>query len=108
MVTLVLSFEIPLTPTPQLFSVQLGTTTYNMTLLWRDDPEQGWVLDIADSQDNPIVSGIPLVTGADLLAQYEYLNFGGQLIVQSDSDPLSVPTFTNLGQTSHLYWAPNS
>jgi hypothetical protein len=101
------AFEIPLIASPQRFTVQLGANSYNMTVLYRDTDQGGWTLDIADTSDNPIVSGIPFVTGADLLAQYGYLNFGGQLIVQSDSDPLSVPSFTNLGQTSHLYWAPN-
>ena len=61
-----------------------------------------WVLDVADIQKNPIVSGIPLVTGADLLGQFAYLNFGGKLIVVSDGDPFAVPTFDNLGTSGHL------
>ena len=82
-------------------------------LKWCDvntDPSQGgWVLDIRDTNNNVIIGGIPLVTGADLLAQYGYKNIGGggQLFVQSDSNPDQVPTYTNLGQTSHLYWYPN-
>jgi hypothetical protein len=102
------AFEIPLVPSPQRFAVQLGGTGYSLTFQFRNAglPEAGgtWVVDIGDSLGNPLVCGIPLVTGADLLAQYAYLNFGGALVVTSDGDPDAVPTFDNLGITSHLYW----
>lgn len=100
-------FEIPLSAAPQKFTVQLNKITYSMTVRYLDVDQGGWVLDIADINDVPMVGGIPLVTGADLLAQYGYLDIGGQLFVQSDADPDSVPTFENLGSTSHLYWLPN-
>ena len=98
------TFEIPLTPEPQTFAITLASTQYWMTLQYRDAPGGGWVLDIADSANKPILSGIPLVTGADLLEQYGYLNFGGELWVQTDLDPAAVPTFENLGTGSHLYF----
>jgi hypothetical protein len=63
-----------------------------------------WVLDIADDIGNPILSGIPLVTGANLLSQYGYLGFGGGLYVMTTSDPDAVPTFENLGDDGLLYW----
>lgn len=96
--------EVPLTSVPQTFSIQLGPTTYNMNLYWNNNAEGGWTLDIADNNNNPIVQGIPIVTGADLLAQYGYLNFGGQLVAYTDGDPLVPPTYTNLGTSSHLYF----
>jgi hypothetical protein len=40
----------------------------------------------------PIVNGIPLVTGVDLLAQYRYLGFSGRLWVQGADNPDDVPT----------------
>jgi len=98
-------FKIPLIPgAPQTFSVTLGQAVYQMTLRYRNTAEGGWILDIADQSGKAIVSGIPLVTGADLLAQYGYLNFGGQLCVQTASDPDAVPTFDNLGADASLYW----
>ena len=97
-------FEVPLSPQPQRFSIALANVSYRMTVRWIDDVDGGWVLDIADSSDAPIVSGIPLITGADLLAQYGYLGFGGELGVQTDTDLDAVPTYTNLGVTSHLYF----
>ena len=96
------SFEIPLTPVPQTFNVSLVGVLYQFTLQWRDPA--GWFLDIADSNGNAIVSGIPLVTGVDLLAPYGYLNFQFQLWVKTDAAD-APPTYTNLGSTSHLYVA---
>lgn len=100
-------FEIPLQPTPQKINVLLGLVSYNLTVVWRDADQGGWFLDIADVSDNPILRGLPLITGADLLAQYKYLDFGGKLVVQSDSNPDNTPTFADLGSTSHLYWSPD-
>jgi hypothetical protein len=97
-------YEIPLTAQAQTFSVSLAGVEYTITLAWRDADEGGWFLDLADAAGNVIVSGIPLVTGADLLGQYRYLGIGGGLQVQSDGDPDAVPTYTNLGATSHLYF----
>lgn len=45
-----------------------------------------------------------MVTGADLLAQYGYLGFGGSLYVQTVQNPDATPTFTNLGTDCNLYW----
>ena len=53
---------------------------------------------------NLLVSGIPLVTGVNLLEQYAHLGFGGGLYVQTTSNPDEVPTFTNLGVDGLLYW----
>ena len=90
--------------TPQTFGITLGGVPYSMSLVYRNDPGAGWTIDIADAASNPIVSGIPLVTGANLLAQYRHLNFGGALVVQTTSDPDAVPTFTNMGDDGQLYW----
>lgn len=97
-------FEIPLTPQPQTFAITLANVGYRMTVQWRETDMGGWVLDIADANSGPIVSGIPLVTGADLLAQYEYLGIGGALFVQTDHDITAPPTFDNLGLAGHLYF----
>ena len=97
-------FEIPLTPEPQVFSISLGESEYQLTVLYRDIDQGGWFLDIANSSGVNMICGIPLVTGCDLLAQYAYLNFGGKLEVQTDNDPDKIPTFDNLGLGSHLYF----
>src|ERR1700677_3277206 len=60
--------EIPLTPINQTFPISLSGVTYTLTFQWRT-PVGTWVMDIGDVNGNPLVSGIALVTGADLLAQ---------------------------------------
>lgn len=94
--------EIPLTPTPQQFAIQLAGVQYQMALIWRD--AAGWVLDIANNDRTPLIQGIPLVAGADLLAQYRHLGIGGALFIVSDPNVLSPPTQANLGIESHVYF----
>lgn len=95
--------EIPFTSNPESFGTSLNGTAYTLTVKWNPFAE-AWVLDIADNSGNALVSGIPIITGADLLAQYEYLGIGGKLIAQTDHDPNVVPTFQNLGSTGHLFY----
>lgn len=101
------TIEVPLTPEPQVFSIQLGSQTYRINLYWNSSLLGGWTIDVADTDNNPIVSGIPLVTGADLFAQYGYLGFEGELVAYTDSAPLTPPTYTNLGNQSHIYFTTN-
>jgi hypothetical protein len=98
-------YLIPLAGVPETFGITLGGTTYTFTLAWRNAPcNPGWFLDIGDANNNPIIRGLPMVTGADLLAQYGYLGFGGSLYVQTVQNPDATPTFTNLGTDCNLYW----
>lgn len=100
-------FTVPLqVGKPQTFSIALGGITYQLAFLYRNDTAGlgGWTLDIADASGNPVAQGIPLVTGADLLAQYKHLGFTGSLIVQTTSNPDAVPTFDNLGDDGQVYW----
>jgi hypothetical protein len=70
------------------------------------------MLDIYDSNWDPIVMGTPLVTGTDLLGQFGYLGIGKsgaswvQLVVMTIAvghSPDEVPTFQDLGVDGHLY-----
>lgn len=96
-------FEIPTQPAPQKYTITLGGNDYRVTQRWCG-PAACWVLDIADSSDVKIVCGVPMVTGGDLLEQFEYLGLGGALIAQTDHNTDAVPTFENLGSTGHLYY----
>lgn len=100
-------FEIPLSGSPQTFAVMLNGTEWRLTFTYRDAPcgMGGWILDIADFTDAAVLCGVPLVTGADLLGQFEYLGLRGFLFVYSDGNPDAVPTFANLGSGSHVIWA---
>lgn len=98
--------EIPLSAQAQQFQVTLAGNTWQMRLRWcaADQQPPAWVLDISDSAGNQVACGLQLITGADLLEQFEYLGIGGHLYVQSDDAVDNVPTFDNLGSISHLYF----
>lgn len=98
------TYEIPLTATPQTFLVTLTGAEYRLTLRYLNADQGGWILNIADTEGTAILSGVPLVTGADLLAQYQHLGFGGSLVVLTSGDTDAVPSFTGLGSESRLYF----
>jgi hypothetical protein len=99
-------FEVSLVSVPQEFQVSLSGVDYRMVVTWCW-PIQCWILDIYDAQTlDPILLGNAIVTGADLLAQFEYLGFPGALVAQTDHDRLAQPTFDNLGTLSHLFYIP--
>lgn len=98
-------YEIPLSPTPQTFTMALGGRDYRLTVIYRAAGNLGWVLDIAEATGEPLLSGVPLVTGVDLLAQFDYLGFNGRLWVQGNEHPDDAPTLDDLGVGSHVFWA---
>ena len=100
-------FEIPTAPQPRIISVALGAKVYTLRFGYAATENGGWFMDIADANAVPLVSGIPLVTGSDLLAPYQYLGIPGGIYVATDSDPQAVPSFTNLGVSSHVYFLAN-
>lgn len=96
-------YEIPLQPTNQNIRISILNVTYIIRTYYCDRENGGWVIDISKSDGTPLVQGIPLVTGDDLLSQYEYMNFGFGLMVYSDGIHDAVPSFSNLGINGHLY-----
>lgn len=96
-------YLIPTTPQAQRFSISLLGVVYQMTLHWCA-PSTCWVLDLADQSGVALVSGLPLVTGADLLSQLGYLGVGGALVVQTDGGTDNVPTFENLGTNGNVFF----
>lgn len=96
-------FRIPLQPQAQAFTIQLGKITYRMVVKW-NSASSIWVLDIYNTAQKLIVGGIPLVAGADLLAQYGHLGFTGKLIAQQDANVLLPPDFDGLGSAGNLYY----
>ena len=92
--------EIPLTPDNQQFRIQLAQVTYTLRLIWRD--AAGWIMDVQDSGGVPLLCGVPLVTGLNLLMQYPQLGINGALVVGCDAGKPAEPTETNLGIDSHL------
>lgn len=96
-------YEIPLQAAPQSLQIALAGITYTLQVRY-DYTFGAWILDIEDATGSPLLMGIPLVTGCDLLEQYAYMEFGGALYVQTDGDVDALPTPSNLGSNSHLYF----
>jgi hypothetical protein len=96
-------FEIPLVPGRQRFRTTILGVDYNFSLAFANCPGGGWFLSIADANSVPIINGLPLVTGADLLAQHRALELGFGLWVGTDGAPQQPPTYASLGTTGHLY-----
>lgn len=92
--------EIPLSARNQIVTVVLLNVTYQLTLQWRK-AAQTWFLDIADAAGTPLIQGLALVQGVNLLHQHQALGIGGGLLVTCDTG-VDAPTFENLGTTSHL------
>ena len=78
-------------------------TAYQLRFLFQFAGNPCWIMDISDVDGTPILCGVPLVTGSDLLAQYPHLNFGCSMWCSTDGAPTDVPTYWNLGNTSHLW-----
>lgn len=97
-------YVIPLTGEPETFTVTLAGTEYQLTVRWNSADQGGWMLDFAEPDDaGDILTGLPLVTGVDLLGQHGHLGIGGKLVVWAeDSD--EAPTEANLGQSVKLYF----
>lgn len=91
--------EIPLSANNQQFSISIAGNQYLMRVNWRGSL---WMLDISDATNNPLVLGIPLITGTDLLEQYQHLGFGFSLVVICDVSGQENPTEFDLGNQSHL------
>jgi len=93
---------IPLEAGAQTLAVPLGGVTYRMRIWWRESVTPAWVLDLATDEGTALVSGLPLLPGADLLAQHKHLGIPGVLYVLSDGDI----TYDSLGASTRLYFLP--
>jgi len=97
-------FKVPLTGTQEKFKLRFKGVLYSCTLYW-NYLAKNWFISFYLATDNtPLMLAMPLVTGVDLLKQYEYLNIGGSLIVYTNGDPAATPSYINLGTESNLYF----
>jgi hypothetical protein len=104
-----ITYEIP-TQAGQPFSEQVTILgiTYSLFFAW-NWVNQTWVVDWFDETGLvPLLRGMPIVTGSDLLEQYNYMRPGWHTIMTAitvgpDVNPDTVPDFYNLGGDGHLY-----
>ncbi len=86
-----------------MLEITLSNVTYKLGVKWNAFAAY-WVLDFADQNDAPILRGIPLVTGIDLLGQHKHIIPAGMLVAQTDGDAFAVPTADNLGTKGHIFY----
>jgi hypothetical protein len=107
------NYEIPtVSGHPFTERVTVLGVTYSLYFCW-NWVSKCWVLDLWDQTGTvPILRGIPIVTGCDLLEQFAYLSAApvavGRSILTAMTigpgvPPDDVPTFTNLGKEGHLF-----
>jgi hypothetical protein len=96
------AYEIPLKNEAQQLNITIEGVVYSLALAWNTFAG-AWYLDVSDQNLTPILQGVKLLPGGDLLAPYAYLGFGFELVVQTDHDTFAAPTYANLGVDSHLY-----
>ena len=97
-------YELPLTPTPQTFRALFPSGRYFVRFIYCDSLEPCWLMDLSDAiTGDPIIAGVPLVPGVDLLEEYAYLNFNFKMWCTVDGDPAGVPNFDDLGTSGHVW-----
>lgn len=93
-------YEIPLSSGNQRFAVQLNKITYKLQLIYRLDR---WYIDILNTSDLPIILGIAMNTGTDLLSQHQHLIKGSMFATNANQDESQ--GFFDLGAKIQLYWS---
>ena len=96
------AYEIPLTPEPQTFVVELPTGAVTMTLRY-NEWAPCWQLSI-ERDGAMILEGLAVVPGVDILGQHAHLELGGKLEVQKSGDLLADVGYGDLGTAAKLYF----
>lgn len=101
-------FQIPLQNIPQRFEIALGTVTYTVENRWNSIAGY-WELDWYDATGLPLVMGMALLGGVDLLDPYPQLggNTAALVVLTAGADNGATPTLDGLGVDSQLYYLTN-
>lgn len=95
------TYEIPLESAPRKYSVNLNGRSVIMTVRW-NDMGGGWYMNLDDKDtDSPIIHGIPMMIGGDLLDAYKHLGIPCGL--HMNSADMKDATRDNLGRDVRLY-----
>ena len=98
-----LTLLLPLQPYPVRFTVRMADRGLVMATQYRDGLNGCWILDIDDDDAQvPLIHGIPLVTGIDLLEPWHYLLDGSLYVI--DDNGKDAPGFEDLGVSAQLYY----
>ena len=92
-------YEIPLQAGNQKFNVTLGKAIFKLRLIYRIDQ---WYLDILDTSEKPLITGLLLCPGIDLLEQYKHVINGSLYVANFEQD--EVAKYGYLGSKIKLYY----
>lgn len=59
-------------------------------------------MDLSTYEGVPLIQGLPLTAGEDVVQQFAYLNIGGEIRVETDGNVLFEPTYDNLGSNGKV------
>lgn len=102
-------YRIPLIEGGQTFSVELGGTSWQVRLAWREaDVNGGWYMDFIPQDDDGTkgLYGIPLVPYTDLFAQFQHLGVG-HMVAGFDGREKSEFSWSDMGGVITLNWSPS-
>lgn len=90
--------EIPLLPSSQNLTINVGNTNYMLDIIWKSDT---YIMNIKTGKGEPIINGIPLLTGLDLLEQFKYFGIVGEWVMLPVI-PYEEAVYETLGFSSHF------
>jgi len=101
-------YIIPLTSDPdQSLTCTVPVNGKNITLRFRVryNTQAGyWWMTVSDKNGNILVDSLPLLTGQNLLEQYQNLGIGSAYLVNTGNTKLDSPDDTTLGSDFVLAW----
>ncbi|WP_423854287.1 phage baseplate plug family protein [Acinetobacter guillouiae] len=95
-----MDYEIPLNYGNQKFNIRLGSAQFKLQLIYRASQ---WYLDIFDTAENPLIAGLPMLVGDNLLAQYQHIIKGSLYVFNINEDESQA--FSDLSTNIKLYWS---
>ena len=92
-------YEIPLQVGNQKFNVTLGKTIYKLRIIYRTNQ---WYLDILNTAEKPLITGLLMCAGIDLLEQYKHVINGSLYVANFEQDEIA--KYGYLGSKIKLYY----
>lgn len=96
--------EFPLRPEAQVMTIEMASVLYTVRFGWADTPDGGWFMDLGTYEGTPLIRGLPLTAGENILQQFDYLGIGGEIRVETDGNALVEPTYGNLGSNGKVFF----
>ncbi len=97
-------YKISLRAGPQKFQTFLGSRLFSISILYRAAEIGGaWYMDLSTADGADSLNGIPMVLGVDLLAQYQYKEWG-HLWVRVDAGDADLTEYSGLTDNVSLIW----